>query len=156
MRYIQSHTGSSLEKVLAGLELAGPPERGPADNNFSKNGIFLYLFHNTERKTESDFFNQFHHRSSKTKLVVSDTFARADSKTLITQSLTTFPESFATRKCIEPSYDTPLEYEGLIGVVNKNPQMNKTIDQRIGSYSNWIHPFKNLEFCYGFLIQPIL
>lgn len=40
MRYIQSHTGSSLEKVLAGLELAGPPERGPADNNFSKNGIF--------------------------------------------------------------------------------------------------------------------
>lgn len=60
MRYIQSHTGSSLEKVLAGLELAGPPERGPADNNFSKNGIFFfYLFHNTERKTESDFLINF-------------------------------------------------------------------------------------------------
>lgn len=110
---------------------------------------FFCTYSITPREKQKVIFNQFHHRSSKTKLVVSDTFARADSKTLITQSVTTFPQSFATRKCIEPSYDTPLEHEGLIGVVNKNPQMNKTIDQRIGSYSNWIHPFKNLEFCYG-------
>lgn len=55
MRYIQSHTGSSLEKVLAGLELAGPPERGPADNNFSKNGIF-FTYSKTPREKQKVIF----------------------------------------------------------------------------------------------------